>query len=171
MDIQEFKSNVFPLKNKLFHLAFNMLDNRDEAEDAVQETFIKLWNRRERLDEYRSIEALAVVTLRNHCLDVRKSKRFRVESLEDHKSILENRVEEERKDLAEEVARIKRLIDTLPEQQQTIIRMRDIDGYEFETMADVLGMNENAIRVNLSRARKKVRELMQKNQVYEYQGS
>jgi len=56
MDLHEFKIQVFPLKNKLYRLANRLLDDPEEAQDIVQEVFIKLWNRREKLDEYRSVE-------------------------------------------------------------------------------------------------------------------
>ena len=74
MDLHEFKIKVFPLKNKLYRLANRLLGDPEEAQDIVQEAFIKLWNRREKLDEYRSVEALAVVTTRNLCLDKLKQR-------------------------------------------------------------------------------------------------
>jgi RNA polymerase sigma-70 factor (ECF subfamily) len=61
------------------------------------------------------------------------------------------------------------IIKTLPEQQQTIIQLRDIEGYDFEEIAEILDMNENAVRVNLSRARKKVREILINSKIYEFQ--
>jgi len=58
---------------------------------------------------------------------------------------------------------------SLPRQQQMIIQLRDIEGYDFESIAEILEMNENAIRVNLSRARKRIRELITTSKVYDYQ--
>ena len=68
MELQEFQHKVYPLKNKLFRFAKRLLDHTEEAEDIVQEVFIKLWNRRDKLDEYRSVEALAMITTKNLCL-------------------------------------------------------------------------------------------------------
>jgi len=169
MDLQEFQIKVYPLKNKLFRFARRMLDQTEEAEDVVQEAFIKLWNRREKLDEYRSVEALAMITVKNLCLDRIKSRRYPVENMEDHRRFLENLQEAAKTDHSDMISRIHRAIKTLPAQQQIIIHLRDIEGYEFEEIAEVVEMQENAIRVALSRARKRIRELLTNKIAYEYQ--
>jgi RNA polymerase sigma-70 factor (ECF subfamily) len=169
MNAQEFQIQVYPLKNKLFRFAKRMLEHTEEAEDVVQEVFIKLWDRREILGEYRSVEALAMVTTRNMCLDRIKKKRYPVENIEDHRGFLENLPMETKTDYSEEMFRLRRAMDELPEQQKTIVHLRDIEGYEFEDIASILDMNENAVRVNLSRARKKLREALTDRRIYDYQ--
>ena len=169
MDLHEFKIQVFPLKNKLFRLANRLLGDPEDAQDIVQETFIKLWNRREKLDEYRSVEALAMVTTRNLCLDKLKAKRYPTEKLENLKSDIPEPGTEMRTDLTELTEKIKEIIRSLPEQMKTIMQLRDIEGYDFEEIAEIMEMNENAIRVSLSRARKKVREIMINRKLYEFQ--
>lgn len=169
MNAQEFQIQVYPLKNKLFRFAKRMLEHTEEAEDVVQEVFIKLWDRREILGEYRSVEALAMVTTRNMCLDRIKKKRYPVENIEDHRGFLENLPMETKTDYSEEMFRLRRAMDELPEQQKTIVHLRDVEGYEFEDIASILDMNENAVRVNLSRARKKLREALTDRRIYDYQ--
>jgi len=171
MDLQEFKIKVFPLKNKLYRLAKRLLDDPEEAQDIVQEVFIKLWNRRESLDEYRSVEALAVVTTRNLCLDKLKAKRYPTENLENLKSDIPepDAGMERRTEQIDLVEKIKEIISTLPEQMKTIMQLRDIEGYDFSEIADIVNMSENTIRVNLSRARKKVRDILLNKKIYEFQ--
>ena len=169
MNAQEFQIQVYPLKNKLFRFAKRMLEHTEEAEDVVQDVFIKLWDRREILGEYRSVEALAMVTTRNMCLDRIKKKRYPVENIEDHRGFLENLPMETKTDYSEEMFRLRRAMDELPEQQKTIVHLRDVEGYEFEDIAAILDMNENAVRVNLSRARKKLREALTDRRIYDYQ--
>jgi len=169
MDLQDFKIQVIPLKNRLYRLAKRLLDDPEEARDIVQDVFVKLWNIRERLDEYRSVEALAVVTTRNMCLDKLKSRRYKIETLDNLRSEAEEVLFEEKRDLSDVVKKIHMIIKTLPEHQQTIIQLRDIEGYEFDEIAGILDMNENAIRVNLSRARKKIREILINSKIYEFQ--
>jgi len=168
MDLQEFKIQVFPLKNKLFRLATRLLEDSEEAKDIVQEAFIKLWNRREKLDEYRSVEALAIVITRNLCLDKIKAKKYPVDRLENIKADMPGNDIESRVEYVELADRIKEIINKLPEQMKTIMQLRDIEGYEFEEIAGIVGMNENAIHVSLSRARKKVREELINNKLYEF---
>jgi RNA polymerase sigma-70 factor (ECF subfamily) len=169
MDLHDFKIKVFPLKNKLFRLASRLLDDPEEAQDIVQEVFIKLWNRREKLDEYRSVEALAVVTTRNLCLDKLKAKKYPTERVENLKSDVPEPTMETKKEFTDLAEIIKEIIGQLPEQMKTIMQLRDIEGYDFEEIAGILGMTENAIRVNLSRARKKVREIMINKKLYEFE--
>jgi RNA polymerase sigma-70 factor (ECF subfamily) len=171
MNLMEFQRKVYPLKNKLFRFAKRMLDQTEEAEDIVQEAFIRLWNRRDKLDEYRSVEALAMITTKNLCLDKLKGRRHLVENIENHRQFIENLPEETRADHSDLIHGIHQAIRSLPEQQQMIIHLRDIEGYEFEEIAEIVEMNENAIRVALSRARKRIRELLTNNKVYEYQRS
>ena len=169
MDLQEFQKKVYPLKNKLFRFAKRMLDHTEEAEDIVQETFIKLWNRRDKLDEYRSVEALAMITTKNLCLDKIKARRYPVENMDNHRQFIESMPAETKVDHSDLIFGIHQAIESLPEQQQMIVHLRDIEGYEFEEIARVVDMNENAIRVALSRARKRIRELLTKTKIYEYQ--
>ena len=169
MDLHDFKIKVFPLKNKLYRLANRLLGDSDDAQDIVQEVFIKLWNRRESMDVYRSVEALAVVTTRNLCLDKLKAKKYLTERLENLRSDIAEPETEMKKEPSELSDKIKEIIQTLPEQMKTIMQLRDIEGYDFEEIAGILGMNGNAIRVNLSRARKKVREIMINRKLYEFE--
>jgi RNA polymerase sigma-70 factor (ECF subfamily) len=169
MDLREFKIQVFPLKNKLFRIANRLLDDFEDAKDIVQEVFIKLWNMRDKLDTYRSVEALAVVSTRNLCLDKLKAKKYPTEKLENLRSDIPEPGTEIKTDLTDLTEKIKEIISQLPEQMKMIMQLRDIEGYEFEEIAEIVGMNENAIRVSLSRARKKVREIMINNNLYEFQ--
>jgi RNA polymerase sigma-70 factor (ECF subfamily) len=169
MNIQEFQKQVFPLKNKLFRFARRLLDHTEEAEDMVQETFIRLWNRRDKLDEYRSVEALAMITVKNLCLDKIKARRYPVENIENHRQYLENLPEEMKTDHSGIIQQIHQAIRLLPEQQQMIMHLRDIEGYEFDEISRIVNMNENAIRVALSRARKRIREMLTNTKLYDYQ--
>jgi len=169
MESRDFIKQVMPIKDKLFRFARRFTGQTEEAEDIVQEVFIRLWSRKERLKEYRSIEALAMITTKNLCLDRIKAKRYPVEPIDDHRRFLENLPADQKPDFSEEIFRVKQAMKSLPEQQQMIIHLRDIEGYDFESIAEIMNMNENAIRVNLSRARKKIRELITLYKAHEYQ--
>jgi RNA polymerase sigma-70 factor (ECF subfamily) len=169
MDLQEFKTQVFPLRNRLYRLSKRLLEDADEAQDTVQDVFVKLWNMREKLDRYRNVEALAVVMTRNMSLDKLKTRKYKTEKLEDMKSEVEGILFEEKKDLSDVVKRIRVIIGTLPELQKTVIQLRDIEGYDFEEIAVMMDMKENAVRVTLSRARKKIREILINSKIYEFQ--
>lgn len=171
MDLREFQNTVYPLKNKLFRFARRLLDHTEEAEDVVQEAFIRLWNKREALDEYRSVEALAMITVKNLCLDRIKTKKYPVEHLDNHRAFIESMPAHTGPDHSDLVNGIRMAMELLPGQQKMIVHLRDIEGYEFSEIAGIAGMTENAIRVTLSRARKRIREMIVNKGIYEYHGN
>ena len=158
MKQQEFINIISPFKDKLFRLAKRMLVSTEEAEDATQEVLIRLWNRNDNLKSYNSIEALAVTMTKNYCLDQLKSKRA------SNLQIVHNNYNDNNASVEREVEGrdswnwAEKIINDLPEQQRLIIQMRDVEEYEFEEIAKALEMQETAVRVALSRARKTIRE-------------
>ncbi|MEI7490580.1 MAG: sigma-70 family RNA polymerase sigma factor [Bacteroidota bacterium] len=169
MNLQDFNTKVYPLKDKIFRFAKRMLGQNEEAEDLVQEVFIRMWKIREKLDEYRSLEALAMVTTKNLCLDKLKARKFPMESFNDQRQFIETIAEELRPDHSDLVSGVKEAMNALTQQARIIVHLRDIEGYEFDEISEVTGMEENAVRVALSRARKRIREILINNKRYEYQ--
>lgn len=156
MDSKQFNSQILSLSDKLFRLAKSILRNADAAEDAVQNLNLKLWEKRDDLDEVDNIQAFTMKAMRNLCLDTLRQNKNEVDlpveyelgELNPHQRI-------EQKDMA---LRIRAMIDNLPELQRTIIGMRDVDGIEISEIAFITSLTENAVTVNLSRARQKIRE-------------
>lgn len=171
MTTDEFKSRVLPIKDKLFRLARRILNDTEESEDVTQEIFYRLWARRNELENYRSIEAFALVITKNLCLDKLKSKHHQKAELSEWNAPVDYHSPQKLFELKEEVVNVHRFIQQLPTQQRMIIQMRDVEGLEFEEIAEVLQMNLNAVRVNLSRARKTIREQLIKKHEYEYKRS
>ncbi len=157
MEQKEFLETILPCKDKLYRLAKRLLVSKDEAEDAVQEVFLKLWNGREKIGNYRSPEAFAITMTKNYCLDRLKSRQASnlkiVHNNFKNSENIERKVEEN-----EGVELVFRFMETLPEKQKIIMQLRDIEQFEFTEIAQMLEINETAIRVSLSRARKAVRE-------------
>jgi RNA polymerase sigma-70 factor (ECF subfamily) len=167
MTAEEFKTRLLPVKNKLFRFALSLLSNRQEAEDAVQDVYLKMWSMRNDLGKYKNTEALMMTITRNHCLDKLKLKKNKASSLNievnHHLADDADKVSEQ----TDMINKIKRLIQQLPEQQKTIVHLRDVEGYEFEELMKITGYDLNYIRVNLSRGRSKIRESIMKMQSYE----
>lgn len=162
----EFVALTNPFKDKLFRLAKRLLVSAEEAEDATQEVMMKLWKMKDNLNSYKSIEALSVVMIKNHCLDQLKSKRAQNLSIEhsnysDGQNNLQHQLE-----VKDSLNWVEKLVDNLPDQQKMIVQLRDIEQLEFEEIAQILEMNETAVRVALSRARKVLRENMLKMHSY-----
>jgi RNA polymerase sigma-70 factor (ECF subfamily) len=166
MKQSEFLSTVMPFKDKVFRLAKRLLVSTEEAEDATQELFFKLWKNKSKLQDYKSIEAFAMTMTKNYCFDRLKSKQASNLTLV-HSNYKENDTPLTRQvELNDSVSKVHQLIDDLPEQQKLIIQLRDIEQYEFDEIAKMLNIKPTAIRVTLSRARKTIREQLLKQHNY-----
>ena len=162
MELETFKITVLPLREKLILFSCRMVKERSAAEDIVQETFLKLWQIRQKLDGYDSVEALAVQVAKNLALDKLKQCRSEGEDINMFSLDSGARNPEEELEQHDMVSHIGFLISKLPTLQQVIIRMKDIEGYELVEIAEITGSQVEAVRMNLSRARKKIREQLMK---------
>ena len=151
---------INPFKNKVFRLAKRLLTSTEEAEDATQEVMVKLWNKKESLKNYNNVEALAMKMTKNYCLDQLKSKRAdNLKIVHSNYTDREPQLDKKLED-SDSLEWVEKIINQLPEQQQILIQLREVEQYEFDEIAKIVNMNETAIRVALSRARKKIRESM-----------
>ena len=155
MEQTEFEILIRRIRQQLYHKALRLLHNGDEAEDVTQETVLKLWTIRQQLDAYGSVEALAVVIVRRLALTYTRSISIPLSDRQETNTSDEETPESLFIDREEE-AKVLRLIATLPDAQQTVLRMKHIDGLETYEIARITGSSEEAIRQNLSRARKRI---------------
>ena len=158
-----FRNDVLPLKNKLFRLALRITLNREEAEDVVQDTLIKIWNSRDRWQQLDSIEAYSLTIVRNLSLDRIKKMENQNDSLEEEKTERpdtssnpsERMIQKEKLDI------VKRMIDELPEKQRCCMQLRDIEGKPYKDIAHILGITEEQVKVNIFRARQTIKQRFQ----------
>jgi RNA polymerase sigma factor (sigma-70 family) len=159
MVAKDFKTKVLPVSKKLLRFATHFLKNEDEAKDVVQDVFLKLWQKRDTLAEIKNIEAFAMRMTRNRCLDViRANKVVPIDAETDRKMKAETVDVHSKVELSESANQIKTLISKLPDIQRTVMHLRDIEQLTYEEIEEATDIKVNAIRVNLSRARKKVRD-------------
>ena len=164
MEQAQFKKTVIPLQRQLLMYSRSFLEHTEDAEDIVQEVMMKLWCMRNELDKYNSINALAIQITKNLCLNRIKVLQRKMESTEQltfESDLSTPYTQLEQKD---DASHLMRIIDQLPELQQNILRMKHIDGFEIEEIVGITGSKPEAVRMNLSRARKKVREVFFKIQ-------
>ena len=154
----EFLNIVMPFKDKVFRLAKRLLVSTEEAEDATQEVLLKLWSNKAKFEDYKNVEAFSMTMTKNFCFDKLKSKQAQNlkivhNNYEDGNTSLQKQVE-----LNDSVNWVSKIIEDLPEQQKLVIQLRDIEAYDLDEIAKMLDMNNTAVRVTLSRARKTIRE-------------
>lgn len=154
-----FRNDILPLKDKLFRLALRITLDRAEAEDVVQDTMIRVWNKRDEWPQFDSIEAYCLTVTRNLAIDRSQKKEAQnVELTPELEEAPEASGPYDRLINDERMKIIHRLINELPEKQRLIMQLRDIEGESYKEIAKVLNLTEEQIKVNLFRARQKVKQ-------------
>lgn len=160
-----YEQNVLPVSQKMYRYALSILKNEDSAQDVVQECLMKIWTKRSRLTEIENHEAWAMRITRNECFDWVKTNRFtliqkeQVEEPDQIKADHDTLMEDQKKWL-------EKVLDTMPQKQKEVFHLREIDGMTYQEISDVLSLNMTEVKVNLHRARSKVRSSLQKIEAY-----
>lgn len=155
-----FRNDVLPLKDKLFRLALRISLNREDAEDIVQDTLIRVWRKLQSSTDIGNIEAFSLTTCRNLSLDHKALKEQQNVSFDEelHDQADTSSSPHERMESDERATLLHRLINRLPEKQRTALQLRDIDGHTYKEIAEVMQISESDVKVNIFRARKAIKE-------------
>jgi RNA polymerase sigma-70 factor (ECF subfamily) len=173
MTVKEFNEKVVPMNRQLYRYAFRFLGSQEDSKDAVQDVFVKLWNLRSEIGSFNSIEAFSIRVMRNHCLD--RIKQRKTVSLDVHE-YFGNRpgnelLPDRRLEVNTAAEMVRNAITDMQEPQRSVVRMRDIEGYSNEEIAEALGIADGTVRVILSRGRIKIRQILAKTYGYENERS
>lgn len=157
MDAETFKKVFLPYHRKLYGVACRIAQSAAAAEDIVQDTYIKLWNKRHEMGDIENTESFAVIILRNTCLDyLRKTKNdyplFQCAEVPETVS-LPAQIETD-----DDARYVKTLINELPEKQRQVIMLKHWEGYSDGEIEEITGLSRVNIRTILSRARKTIKE-------------
>ena len=163
-----FRNDVLPLKDALYRLALRITLSHEEAQDIVQDTLIKVWDKRESWNEIESIEAFSITICRNLALDRIKKHDNLNDSLEERQTEspdtsstpFEYTLQQDRIEL------VRNLVNALPEKQRSCMQLRDFEGKPYKEIAKILGISEEQVKVNIFRARQTVKERFQKYDNY-----
>lgn len=157
MTPKEFTETFIPLGELLYRTAFYMLESRADAEDAVQDLYIRLWDSRERLGELRNPKAYCITLMKNLCID-----RIRKNSGKQHSQLEESMPDTEETDSAaigkDSAKLMAGYIAALPEAQKQVLHLHMAKEMSNDEIASETGMSNLTVRVLLSRARKRLRE-------------
>lgn len=161
MSLEAFKTKVLPVKDKLYRFALKLVKSEPEAQDIVQEVLIKVWDKRDQMDQLENLEAWCMRVTRNLSLDKLKSKHSsKTSGMEENFEVSQGEKDTpyrstEMKDTLENIGN---LISSLPDKQKQAIQLRDVEGFSYKEISDIMEIDMNQVKVNLFRARKTVRE-------------
>ncbi|ROL62335.1 RNA polymerase sigma factor [Bacteroidetes/Chlorobi group bacterium ChocPot_Mid] len=169
MDVDEFKIKIMPLKDKLFRIVKRLLNDYETSEDALQEIMIKLWDKRNELEKHPNLEALVVTITKNYCIDLIRTKK--IIPMEMNEEILEHHSDNPEIELEKSEVNnvLNNAISKLPDIQKLILQLKDIEGYSYEEIANILDKSVGTIRVTLSRARNQLRNILVNKYKFNYE--
>lgn len=161
MNNEEFKAKIQPYYRLMYRVAASVLRNDDEAADAVHDAVLKLFERRNKLDNIPNLKQYCLSVVRNTCLNIIRDRKIYIEideviniaSDEDMYSTLEYR---------EISDYVKKAIERLPSDQKRVFQLSAFGGFSNAEIADLLGITQGNVRVILSRARNKIKALISK---------
>jgi RNA polymerase sigma-70 factor (ECF subfamily) len=165
-----FRNDILPLKNELYRLALRITLNPAEAEDIVQETMIKVWNKREQWNDIESIEAFCLTICRNISLDKMRKMENQNQSLEESEHDAPDQSyssnPEEQAMQQDKLMLIRRLINALPEKQRSAMQLRDFEGKSYKEIAQIMDISEEQVKINIFRARQTIRQKFLETEEY-----
>ena len=172
MMMEEYKNIVKEYKQGLFRYAKRLLGNREDAEDAVQEAFIKIWQKWDSIDRAR-IQYYAYFITRNLCIDKLRSKYYKNKTIDidklDYELTSTAKSPEYITDMNYAYGLINQTLDSFPENWKTIFQLCDVEGLSYDEVNDIIGVSAPTLRVNLSRIRKRLKDVMEKKYGYVYE--
>lgn len=160
MNNKEYNQVVKTHSNNLYRFILKMLKNKDCANDIVQDAFIKLWQNLKDVD-FNKAKAWLFTTARNQTLNQLKRDK-RIDSMSHHtfNEPYSSNTDFELKEL------IDKSLDQLPEIQKSIILLRDLEGYDYKEIGEILNLSESQVKVYLFRGRQKIKEILKNTITY-----
>ena len=162
MDSRRFKEIFLPCARSIYWAAFRLTGNTAEAEDLVQDTFLKLWMNRQKMSDIDNAAAYAVQTMRHLYFNRSRKQQPSETDMAKMEIVAADNLEREI-ELRSDSQRVMHIISQLPEQQRQIVTLRDVDDMSYDDIAQQTGLSLVNIRVTLSRARKAIRDRFTKN--------
>jgi len=167
MMLETFKLKVLPLKNKLYRFAHSILRNEDISKDVVQQTMLKVWEKRNELEKINNIEAWCMTLTRNYALDNLRSKHHKTLVLNpEYNDSIDDLSPYRITEVDNTMEILEHIVDKLPLKQKETFQLREIEGYSYQEISDITGYNLNDVKINIFRARNTIRTTLLKFQTH-----
>lgn len=156
------------MKNILFGLAWRITQNRTEAEDIVQDVLLKMWDLRNEWNKMESIGAYCMAMAKHKALDKVKNKNFSTQKIDINGigHYTDNNNPHRETESREQLSMIQKILAGLPEKQQQVMQLREFEEKNYQEIAAMLNITEEQVKINLFRARQKMKQELQKINSY-----
>ena len=166
MKQDKFKKNILPIVDKLFRLALSITGNKQDAEDVVQDTMFHLWRKKEEWNSILDMEGYCFRSTRNIAIDKISLKENQQESIPDNFDVPEQKSSvQDLLETEEEMVWLESCIKQLPEKQKTIFQLREVEGFSYKQIAEILNISEEQVKVNLFRSRQKLKDFFEESKL------
>jgi RNA polymerase sigma-70 factor (ECF subfamily) len=167
MNPKEFANIIMPIKDKLYRFALRMLRDPAEAEDVVQEVFIKVWDRRNDLDRYRSLEAWCMTLTRNLSIDKTRSRHNKTRDIEESYGLASPTTSPEKQtELNDTMDQLRQIMHELPDNHRVAIHLRDIEGMSYQEISETMDVSLDLVKTYIFRGRQKIKNELLKTEAY-----
>lgn len=174
MSDQIFNQQILPAKDKMFRFAFRLLYSAnagaEDARDVVQDALLKIWDQKEKLKQVNNPEAWCMQITKNLCIDRLRALKVRQNAVQQLTRAEEQVVHQEHHETEAQTAsmnEIKKMINELPKKYKMVIHLREVEGFTYQEIAEITEWKMSEVKVNLFRARKKLKEQLMNSKVYD----
>lgn len=164
MNNDEFKKRFLSFHSLIYRISYNILENSDDAHDVSQEVYIKLWEQRNNLENVRNDEAFVVTMTKNLSIDMLRSNHRKATPIIEEKDVVCEDWEENRLDARDQLSNVMKCMNALPATQQQAIRLRHFADMSIPEIAQQTNQTEGNVRQLLSRARRTMKEILNRNE-------
>lgn len=155
----KFKKNILPVIDRLFRLAFSITKNKEDAEDVVQDVLFNVWKKKTEWENIENMEAYCFRSTRNMALDKLALMENNLEEIPENYDYPALDEDIQRKiEVEDQMNLLEKWVKNLPEKQQTIFRLREVEELSYKEIAVILNISEEQVKINLFRLRRKLKE-------------
>jgi RNA polymerase sigma factor (sigma-70 family) len=161
--MKSFMDRILPIRDKMYRFSMRIVGNASDAEDVVQDVFVRMWTRKNQLDGIHNLEAWCMTLTKNLSIDKIRARKRTTHTLEEAREVRDAEPTPYQVTARnEKVELVHEMIGSLPEKQKMIIHLRDIEQMSYKEICEITGYSLSQVKINLHRGRKQLKEKLQK---------
>ncbi|MEM6737479.1 MAG: sigma-70 family RNA polymerase sigma factor [Bacteroidota bacterium] len=158
-------TKILPASDGMYRYALSIVHEPETARDIIQDCLTKIWSIRKDLDKVEKVNAWAFRIVRNRCIEILRRNRY-ADMNEKVVNMWQTDTVEQSTITDDFMSWMAEILKTLPEKQQEVFHLREVEDMSYQDIAETCGLTESDVKVNIHRARKKIKEVMQKVDAY-----